>query len=191
MAAGTLITRGAVEVSPPFAELSLSQANWVSYIVSFAFTSGLLLVSTNYLLAKLTAVVVQLRSRLAELETERTGAKELRDQLHRAQRMKAVGQLAGGIAHDFNNLLAAVIGFAGLVQEDESLSEDAREDVKGIELAGQKAAHLTRQLLAFSSRQSLDREPVDLQAILNESTKMLRRAIIYLRYPMLHGIFVV
>ncbi len=177
VAAGALITRGAVEVSPPFVELSLSQGNWVSYIVTFAFASGLLLISTNYLLAKVTGVVVQLRSRLTDLEVERTGAKELRNQLYQAQRMKAVGQLAGGIAHDFNNLMAAVIGFAGLVQEDESLSDAVREDVKGIELAGQKAAHLTRQLLAFSSRQILDKEPVDLQAILNQSSKMLRSVI--------------
>jgi two-component system, cell cycle sensor histidine kinase and response regulator CckA len=113
--------------------------------------------------------------------TERRQAEEaLRHseaQLRQANKMDAIGQLAGGIAHDFNNLLTAILGYAEVVGEqlrhDPRLSGQLRE----ITRAGQTAASLTRQLLAFSRRQVLQPTVLDLNIVLSDVDKMLRRLI--------------
>ncbi len=111
---------------------------------------------------------------LAEDITER---KKLEEQLYRAQKMEAVGQLAGGIAHDFNNLLTAILGHAELVMEQLEGQEELRTEVEEIVKAGERAAAMTRQLLAFSRRQVLQPKILDLNSTVTDMERMLRRLI--------------
>ncbi len=99
----------------------------------------------------------------------------LRNQLEQAQKMESVGQLAGGIAHDFNNLLTAILGFCELILADEKTSH--RSELEEIKHAGERAAALTRQLLAFSRKQVFQLELLDLNAVVVNMETMLRRLI--------------
>jgi PAS domain S-box-containing protein len=99
----------------------------------------------------------------------------LEAQLRQAQKMESVGQLAGGIAHDFNNLLTVIHGHVGLITTCERLGPKATESLKEISEAGKRASTLTRQLMMFSRKQEIDPQPVDLNGIVNNVTKMLRR----------------
>src|SRR6185503_17124491 len=96
-------------------------------------------------------------------------------QLHQAQKMDAVGQLAGGIAHDFNNLLQAILGNTALALEALPHSTDLEDYLHEIERAGRRASELTVQLLAFSRRQPLRLMRVDLNDLVRNLMKMLRR----------------
>jgi len=96
-------------------------------------------------------------------------------QLHQAQKMDAVGQLAGGIAHDFNNLLQAILGNTALALEALPHSTDLEDYLHEIERAGRRASELTVQLLAFSRRQPLRLMLVDLNELVRNLMKMLRR----------------
>jgi PAS domain S-box-containing protein len=105
-----------------------------------------------------------------------TRREELEAQLRQSQKMEAVGQLAGGIAHDFNNLMTVVLGQLELIRKrwaDPRLAERLDE----IDKAGQRAATLTRQLLAFSRRQMLQPRVVDLNAVLEDMRAILDRLI--------------
>jgi PAS domain S-box-containing protein len=99
----------------------------------------------------------------------------LEEQLRQAQKLEAVGQLAGGIAHDFNNLLTVVEGYAELVHGDLLASDPNRQPVEEILVAAQRAAALTRQLLAFSRRQMLQPIRVSLNANVSSTQRMLSR----------------
>jgi two-component system cell cycle sensor histidine kinase/response regulator CckA len=105
----------------------------------------------------------------ALLESER--------QLLHSQRMEAVGRLAGGVAHDFNNLLTIISGYADLVLKRVDLDDSMRRGIEEISKAGQKAAGLTRQLLAFSRGKPLKLEVIDLNQVVTEVEAMLRRLI--------------
>jgi PAS domain S-box-containing protein len=98
-------------------------------------------------------------------------------QLRHANKMDAVGQLAGGIAHDFNNLLTAILGYSEVVAESVQHDKTLRGHVDEISRAGEAAAGLTRQLPAFSRRQVLLPAVLDLNAVLANVDKMLRRLI--------------
>ena len=100
----------------------------------------------------------------------------LEEQLRQAQKMEAVGRLAGGIAHDFNNLLTAILGYAELLLDSE-LSGDVKNSVDEIRKAGDRAAALTKQLLAFSRKQLLQPKVLDLNEVLAEVDGMLRRTL--------------
>jgi nitrogen-specific signal transduction histidine kinase/ActR/RegA family two-component response regulator len=92
-------------------------------------------------------------------------------------KMEAVGRLAGGIAHDFNNLLTAILGYTNLVLDELGAEHPSRPDVEQIQLAAESAASLTRQLLAFSRRQVLQPEILDLNLVVNSIASLLRRLI--------------
>jgi len=113
--------------------------------------------------------------------TERKQAEEeklsLQEQLRQAQKMEAVGQLAGGVAHDFNNLLTVIKGYSQLSLFDLKEDNPLWGNIQEIEKASQRATDLTRQLLAFSRRQILDLKVVDLNVLLEDLEKMLRRII--------------
>jgi signal transduction histidine kinase len=122
---------------------------------------------------------------LRELQTEleervRTRTKELEqvhEQLRHAQKMEAVGTLAGGVAHDFNNLLTAIMGYAQLMVLRLKPEDPAMRDTEEILRSAERAAMLTRQLLAFSRREVLQPKILDVNGIVGDLGKMLRRLI--------------
>jgi len=101
--------------------------------------------------------------------------KRLEQQLLSSQRMEAVGRLAGGVAHDFNNLLSVILSYAGFVADALADNDATLADVAEIQKAGERAATLTRQLLAFSRRQILQPEVINLNQMVRSMGKMLRR----------------
>jgi two-component system cell cycle sensor histidine kinase/response regulator CckA len=106
-----------------------------------------------------------------------TERRYLEEQLRQAQKMEAVGQLAGGIAHDFNNLLTAILGYCHLMLEEIPEGNQLRADLLEIQAAGDRAASLTRQLLAFSRRQMLQPQVVNINTLIKQLEKLLRRLI--------------
>jgi len=106
-----------------------------------------------------------------------TDRRRLEDQFRQAQKMDAIGRLSGGIAHDFNNILGVIIGYAEILQENMDSTHPDRSCVDEIQRAGQRAASLTRQLLAFSRQQVLEPKVLDLNAVISDMEKMLRRLI--------------
>ncbi len=106
-----------------------------------------------------------------------TEKRDLERQLRQAQKMEAIGQLTGGLAHDFNNVLAVVISYAAMLADDLPQGDHRRADLLEIKAAGERAASLTRQLLAFSRRQMLRPELCDLNQVVGAMEKMLRRLI--------------
>src|SRR4030042_2280341 len=106
-----------------------------------------------------------------------TERKRLETQLILSQRLDAVGRFAGGVAHDFNNLMTIVIGNADLMLMGLAKNDPLRKDVKEIRKAGDRAASLTRQILAFSRKQVLSPRGLDLNTVLTDMDKMLKRII--------------
>jgi signal transduction histidine kinase len=103
--------------------------------------------------------------------------REREEQLRQAQKMEAIGRLAGGVAHDFNNLLTAIIGYTDVVFERNSTDELTKRDVQEIRKAADRAASLTRQLLAFGRKQFLRPVVLDLNDTVTELLQMLPRVI--------------
>ena len=112
---------------------------------------------------------------LAALALGNAARQELEDQLRQSQKIEAVGVLAGGIAHDFNNLLTAILGYCDLLRPRLDLSDPGRTHLEEIRKAGDRAAVLTRQLLAFSRKQVLDPKVLDLNAVVSGMEGLLRR----------------
>lgn len=111
------------------------------------------------------------------LAESRARARSLEAQLLLSQKMEAIGRLAGGVAHDFNNILTAIGGYADLLLADLPAQDRCRHDVEEIHQAAQRAAALTQQLLAFSRRQVMQPKVVDLNALVTDIERMLRRLI--------------
>jgi PAS domain S-box-containing protein len=106
-----------------------------------------------------------------------TRQRKLEDQLVQAQKMEAVGQLAGGVAHDFNNLLTVILSYSSMLLADMGANEATRGDIQEISDAAQRAAALTQQLLAFSRKQVLQIRAVNVNAVVVDVERMLRRLI--------------
>ncbi len=106
-----------------------------------------------------------------------TEARRLEEQFRQAQKMEAVGRLAGGVAHDFNNLLSVIMGYSELAQDATPAGTAVRKQLDQIKKAAERAAALTRQLLAFSRQQVLELKVLNLNAVVNNVSKMLLRLI--------------
>ena len=112
-------------------------------------------------------------------ERKRTEAENhrLEEQLLQSQKMESLGRLAGGVAHDFNNHLTVITGYCDMVLGRLDADDPMREEVEEIRAAGGRAGALTQQLLAFSRKQIAERKPLNLNDVVVESGKMLRRLI--------------
>ena len=109
-------------------------------------------------------------------EAEKERAK-LQEQLQQAQRLESIGRLAGGVAHDFNNLLTVINGYSGMIADDLPPHDPLRDSVREVINAGERAANLTRQLLAFSRKQVIAPKLLNLNTVIGDLVKMLRRLV--------------
>jgi signal transduction histidine kinase len=116
----------------------------------------------------------ELEERVAERTRE---LQQKEEQLRHAQKLEAVGRLAGGVAHDFNNLLSVIMGYGELALKGLPADAPSREEIQEILSAGERASALTRQLLAFSRKQVLQPEVVDLNRVVARMEKLVRRTI--------------
>ena len=113
----------------------------------------------------------------AGMKRDITREKKLEDQLRQAQKMEAIGRLAGGVAHDFNNLLTVINGYSELLLRKLEPAAPFYKEITQISKAGERASHLTDQLLAFSRRQVIQPKVLNLNLVVADSVKMLRRLI--------------
>ncbi len=119
----------------------------------------------------------ELRSEIRERQRIEEELRQSQEQLVQSQKLQAVGQLANGIAHEFNNILTVIFGYLSVVELDFETGHPGRADVRRIAEAADRAALLTRQLLAFSRHQRLTPQLVDLNALLEREEHMLARII--------------
>lgn len=99
---------------------------------------------------------------------------QLKEQLHQAQKMEAIGTLAGGIAHDFNNILSAIIGYAEIAREELPATSQTAQDIDQVIAAGLRATELVKQILTFSRKSDQKKEPLRVDLVIKEALKMLR-----------------
>jgi len=127
--------------------------------------------------ADLVKANAELMREIEEHKRTEEALERVEEQLRQAQKMEAVGRLAGGIAHDFNNLLSVIISYTTMLAADAEPSSPVAQDLHEIKKAGERAADLTRQLLAFSRQQVLAPAVLDLNEIISKMDKLLRRVI--------------
>jgi two-component system cell cycle sensor histidine kinase/response regulator CckA len=120
---------------------------------------------------------ITLTQDVSEQRASEEALRRSEEHLRHAQKMEAVGQLAGGIAHDFNNLLTGILSYSDLVLQELRAGDPMREDIDQIRQAAQRAAALTRQLLAFSRRQVLQPKVLSLNAVVSSLDSMLHRLV--------------
>jgi len=127
--------------------------------------------------AELSSANSQLNIELAENKRAEEEKAKLQAQLYQAQKMESVGQLAGGVAHDFNNMLSVILGYAQMGLEKTDLLSSLHNDLQQILDAALRSANITRQLLAFARKQAIAPQILDLNEIVEDMLKMLKRLI--------------
>ncbi|MCL4502494.1 MAG: PAS domain S-box protein, partial [Deltaproteobacteria bacterium] len=131
----------------------------------------------RWILETVTPTTYQGNDAILGFSMDITGHKELEKQLLQAQKMEAVGRLAGGVAHDFNNMLGAIIGYTEMLMSHLDPNETPYHYGEEVRKAADRAAMLTRQLLAFSRKQMLQPQKLNLNSVIGDLEKMLRRLI--------------
>jgi PAS domain S-box-containing protein len=174
-------------LAPRLAELFDASKSISAPLLEEDRTVGLLSVHSDDLspedIPAITAFALQLsaswrKARLMQdLSKNLSEMQAMQAKLLQAQKMEAVGRLAGGVAHDFNNLLTVITGYSALLVENLAADDPLREEVREIEQAAQKAAQLTRKLLAFSRKQILNPKILDLNHVVRGIREMLQRLI--------------
>ncbi len=114
---------------------------------------------------------------ITELREAEGMRRRLEEQLMMVRKLESIGHLAGGVAHDFNNMLAAILGYAEMLQRKLPEADPLGDMVEEIKKAAQRAGDLTRQLLAFARKQTLEIKPLNLNQVINNFEKMVRRTI--------------
>lgn len=152
---------------------STTASYWMVFAGTMCLIAGLIFVATKSLSGSLRRT----RQSQRALGHSLRQLQETQNRLLQAQKMEAVGRLAGGVAHDFNNHLTAIRGYAEMAAATSEMDDQAREDVQEIKKSVDRAARLTRQLLAFSRKQLLQPQTVDLNALVADCERMLRRLI--------------
>jgi signal transduction histidine kinase len=133
--------------------------------------------ATDYVLKeRLIRLAPAVRRAMQEVE-ERAERRQLEAQIIEAQKMEVIGQLAGGVAHDFNNILAVIMGYSDLMMQKLGVEGEFRGYLETIRAAAERAAGLTRQLLVFSRKQTVQLVVLDLNEVVTDLDKMLRRLI--------------
>jgi len=138
---------------------------------------GTLTDAYNRLIESLSKQHAHLRQQVQERERAEQALRESEEQLRQSQKLEALGTLAGGVAHDFNNLLSVIMGFAEISARSAAANASLREDLGQISEAANRASGLVKQLLAFSRKQVLQPQIVDLNHIVSGMEKMLNRLI--------------
>jgi two-component system, cell cycle sensor histidine kinase and response regulator CckA len=156
-----------------FIEMVVKQGSVRDFEIAFRTKSGEIRVAMD------SAEIIDVAGQKCTIAIFRdvTERKTLEKQLRQTQKMEAVGQLTGGIAHDFNNLLGVIIGYSEILEHRLPAGDPLHKECQQIKKAGQSAASLTRQLLAFSRQQVLEPKVLDINAIVLNVEKMLQRLI--------------
>ncbi len=156
-----------------FIEMVMNQGSVRDFEIGFRTKSGELRTATD------SAEIIDVAGQECTVAIFRdvTERKTLEKQMRQTQKMEAVGQLTGGIAHDFNNLLGVIIGYSEILENRLPPGDPLHKECLQIKKAGQSAASLTRQLLAFSRQQVLEPKVLDINSIVLSVEKMLRRLI--------------
>jgi two-component system cell cycle sensor histidine kinase/response regulator CckA len=166
-----------------FEDLGRPVTDWLADVVSERLPAGAEVLRVrrateeSFVQVQLRRIVEQGRSGALALLSDATAMKKLEAQFTQSQKMQAIGQLAGGIAHDFNNLLTAISGHCDLLLLHHDREDGDYADLEQIRQNANRAAGLVNQLLAFSRKQTLKPEKLDLQDVLSDLTHLLNRLV--------------
>lgn len=166
-----------------FEDLGRPVADWLSDVVAERLPTGAEVLRVrrgteeSFVQMQLRRIVEQGRPGALAVLADATALKKLEAQFNQSQKMQAIGQLAGGIAHDFNNLLTAISGHCDLLLLNHAREDADYADLEQIRQNANRAAGLVNQLLAFSRKQTMKPETLDLQEVLSDLTHLLNRLV--------------